>query len=483
MAEDKITRIANGIYDHVGGPENVAKIIHCMTRVRLTIRDQSKVDLDGLKQVDGVLGIVEEDTLQVVVGPGTVNKVAKVMVDRVGVQLGEPFPENKAAVDGSATGSGETLEEIAKKNKAQYKRKPNKFKSATKSLANIFVPLIPAMVGTGIIAGIASVLTNLVTASIIGGSTWTQVIAVMNTIYSGLLGYLVIYTGIQAAKEFGADQYLGGVIGAVVMLSGMDAKQPFMNFLTHQPLSPNQGGIIGVIFAVWLLAKLETWLHKWVPEAVDVILVPAFSLLVIGLIEIFGIMPIAGFISNSLVGTINGVLNLGGPVAGFVLAGCFLPMVMFGLHQVLTPIHIEMIQKTGSTKLLPILAMAGAGQVGAAAACYLYLRKKDPRMAKMIVGALPAGICGIGEPLIYGVTLPLGRPFITACLGGAIGGLVIGLLGNVGAVAQGPSGLALIPLIANGHWINYILGLLAAYISGFVLTLLFGLPKNYEPKK
>src|SRR5699024_10309531 len=106
---------------------------------------------------------------------------------------------------------------------------------STKVLSNIFVPLIPAVVGTGIIAGIASVLSNLITSGQLSGQGWQQVIAVMDTLYGGLLGYLVIYTGIQAAKEFGADQYLGGVIGAVVMLSGMNAEHPFMNFLTGKP--------------------------------------------------------------------------------------------------------------------------------------------------------------------------------------------------------------------------------------------------------
>lgn len=154
---------------------------------------------------------------------------------------------------------------------------------------------------------------------------------------------------------------------------------------------------------------------------------------------------------------------------------------MFGLHQVLTPIHIEMINKTGSTLLLPILAMAGAGQVGAALALWIRCRK-NKELTNMIKGALPVGFLGIGEPLIYGVTLPLGKPFITACIGGGIGGAVIGAMGGVGAIAIGPSGLALIPLITNGHQFAYILGLLAAYAGGFVATYFFGIPKMLQWK-
>lgn len=156
-----------------------------------------------------------------------------------------------------------------------------------------------------------------------------------------------------------------------------------------------------------------------------------------------------------------------------MLGALFLPMVMFGLHQILTPIHLEMITNNGYTLLLPILAMAGAGQVGAAIALWVRCRK-NKQLTEMIKGALPVGILGIGEPLIYGVTLPLGRPFITACIGGGIGGAVIGLFGNVGATSIGPSGVALIPLINNGHMMQYVIGLLAAYAGGFLATYFFG---------
>ena len=141
-------------------------------------------------------------------------------------------------------------------------------------------------------------------------------------------------------------------------------------------------------------------------------------------VTIFVIMPLAGWFSNSLVGGINWVLKVGGPISGFILGLFFLPMVMLGLHQILTPIHLEMIQKLGFTPLLPILAMAGGGQVGAAIALWVKCRK-NKQLVNMIKGALPVGILGVGEPLIYGVTLPLGRPFITACVGGGIGGAVV----------------------------------------------------------
>ena len=241
----------------------------------------------------------------------------------------------------------------------------------------------------------------------------------------------------------------------------MNPEAPLKNIFNGSALSAGQGGIIGVIFAVWLLSILEKQLRKFIPDSIDIIVTPTIGLLVIGFAEIFAIMPVAGVISSSLVGAINFILQVGGGFSGFVLGVLFLPMVMFGLHQILTPIHLEMIAKTGSTQLLPILAMAGAGQVGAAIALWLRLRK-DKEFVELVKGALPVGILGIGEPLIYGITLPLGRPFITACIGGGIGGAIIGSLGQAGAIAIGPSGLALLPLIANGKWWVYLLGLLGA---------------------
>lgn len=488
MAEERIKRIAQDIYREVGGQENVDKLIHCMTRVRMDIRDYDKVDIEGLKKIDGVMGVVEDDTLQVVVGPGTVNKVAQEMVDEVGVKLGEPFPAASVAAtetnDSSDKSGKELVEEKAAQVKAAQKEKNKSnspIKKILKSISNIFVPMIPAFVGAGIIGGIAAVMSNLVVAGDLSAS-WQQYIDVLNIIKNGIFAYLAIYTGINSASVFGATPALGGVIGAVTMLTGMNPDAPLSNILTGGTLAAGQGGIIGVIFAVWLLSLLEKQLHKIIPDSIDIIVTPTISLLVIGLATIFFIMPVAGVISNSLVGIINTVLEKGGMVAGFTLGVAFLPMVMFGLHQILTPIHIEMISQTGSTLLLPILAMAGAGQVGAALALWVRC-KKDKQLIEMIKGALPVGILGIGEPLIYGVTLPLGRPFITACIGGGIGGAVIGAFGNVGSIAIGPSGVALIPLIANNQWLAYVLGLLAAYAGGFVATLFFGIPKDLQESK
>ncbi|AZA20920.1 MAG: PTS beta-glucoside transporter subunit EIIBCA [Lactobacillus helveticus] len=459
----------------MGGPNNVESMYHCMTRLRIKIRDNSKVDIAGLKNIDGVLGVVDADTLEIVLGSGVNAKVAQDMVSQVGVKEDEEFPTNvtndyqseKSEVQAKAA-------EVHAQHKAQLKQ--TWWLKALDHISAIFIPLIPAFIGAGLISGVAGILKNMLTVKMFPAS-WALGVTILSMISSALFSYLNIYVGINTAKEFGATPGLGGIIGGVVLLPGIVAPVTIPNFLDGKPLAAGQGGIIGVLFAVWILSYVEKWFHKHIADSVDIIFTPFLTVLIMGLFTVFVVMPIAGWISNSLVGAINWVLNVGGPVAGFLLGLFFLPMVMLGLHQILTPIHLEMIQKIGYTPLLPILAMAGAGQVGAAIALWVKCRK-NKELVRLIKGALPVGILGVGEPLIYGVTLPLGRPFITACIGGGIGGAVVASFGHVGAIAIGPSGVALIPLIANNMWWGYVIGLLCAYAGGFVATYFWGVPKT-----
>ncbi|MBC2235992.1 PTS transporter subunit EIIC [Listeria innocua] len=473
----KEAEIGKQIFIHVGGMENVSRIAHCMTRVRLGIVDSDLVDIAELKKVPGVIGVVEDDTLQIIVGPGVVNKVAGAMAEMAGVKIGETIQENLDS--GTKTGK-ELVEEKASKTKAELKAKQNNssgFKRLLKSISNIFVPLIPGFVGAGLIAGIAAIIANNITAGNLDAAVWTQYIDILGVINKGIFAFLAIYVGINTANEFGGTPVLGGGIAGITLLSGLAEGHTITNIFTGDPIVAGQGGIIGVLLAVWLMCVLEKNLRKIIPNAIDIIFTPTLVLLIIGLVTIFLIMPFAGLVSDGLVNGINWVIEVGGVFAGFVLGTLFLPMVMFGLHQVLTPIHVEMIAQNGYTILLPILAMAGGGQVGAAIALWIRCCKNKP-LVNMIKGGLPVGILGIGEPLIYGVTIPLGKPFLTACLGGGIGGAVIGYFGNVGAIAIGPSGVALIPLIANNEWLSYVIGLIAAYLGGFILTYFFGTPKD-----
>ncbi|NKR44441.1 permease [Staphylococcus equorum] len=468
----KEQKLAEHIIDAVGGLDNMDNVINCMTRVRIKVIDENKVDYDKLKATQGVMGVVKDERVQVVVGPGTVNKVADHISQLSGVRLGETIPHNSTNYKADA-------EAKAQENKTaiQSKQKRGAFNKLLKTIANIFIPLIPAFIGAGLIGGIAAVLSNLLAAGQISGDWVTQLVTVFNVIKDGMLAYLAIFTGINAAKEFGATPGLGGVIGGTTLLTGLTDENAITNIFTGEPLQPGQGGIIGVIFAVWLLSIVEKRLHKIVPNAVDIIVTPTITLFIIGLLTIFIFMPLAGFVSDGLVSVINATISIGGVFSGFIIGAFFLPLVMLGLHHIFTPIHIEMINQTGATYLLPIAAMAGAGQVGAALALWVRCMK-NTTLRNTLKGALPVGFLGIGEPLIYGVTLPLGKPFFTACIGGGIGGAVVGGIGHIGATAIGPSGISLLPLISDHMYLGYIAGLLAAYAGGFVFTYFLGTTKT-----
>ncbi|HDA7203088.1 TPA: PTS transporter subunit EIIC [Staphylococcus aureus] len=472
----KEQQLAERIIAAVGGMDNIDSVMNCMTRVRIKVLDENKVDDQELRHIDGVMGVIHDERIQVVVGPGTVNKVANHMAELSGVKLGDRIPHNHN--DSEKMDYKSYAADKAKANKEAHKakQKNGKLNKVLKSIANIFIPLIPAFIGAGLIGGIAAVLSNLMVAGYISGAWITQLITVFNVIKDGMLAYLAIFTGINAAKEFGATPGLGGVIGGTTLLTGIAGKNILMNVFTGEPLQPGQGGIIGVIFAVWILSIVEKRLHKIVPNAIDIIVTPTIALLIVGLLTIFIFMPLAGFVSDSLVSVVNGIISIGGVFSGFIIGASFLPLVMLGLHHIFTPIHIEMINQSGATYLLPIAAMAGAGQVGAALALWVRC-KRNTTLRNTLKGALPVGFLGIGEPLIYGVTLPLGRPFLTACIGGGIGGAVIGGIGHIGAKAIGPSGVSLLPLILDNMYLGYIAGLLAAYAGGFVCTYLFGTTK------
>ena len=435
----------------VGGPVNVTSVAHCMTRLRLGLADRSLVDEEALRALPAVLGIVDDDTYQIVLGPGVVARVT-------------PEFEKLAGTGGELAIRGAELKE------ARRARNATPAKLLLRRIANIFVPLIPALIGCGVLAGLNGLLINM---SWLPGLT-----PALSAVASAFLALISVFVGYNTAKEFGGTPVLGGAVAAVVVYPGVAKVTAF-----GVALSPGQGGVLGALAAALLGTYVEKWCRTWVPATLDVLVTPTLTVLVSGLATLYGLMYAAGEISTAIGTAANWLLATTGPFAGLILGGLFLPLVMLGLHQALIPIHTTLIQQQGYTVLLPILAMAGAGQVGAAVAVYFRLRH-DTSLRTTIKSALPAGLLGIGEPLVYGVSLPLGRPFLTACAGGAAGGAFVGFfatLGDkVGATAIGPSGWALFPLLAGNRGLGtttaiYGGGLLTGYAVGFAATYLVGL--------
>ncbi|MFD0369875.1 PTS transporter subunit EIIC [Streptomyces sp. NPDC059071] len=458
--DDKNRAVAAAILPLVGGPANISSVAHCMTRLRLGLRDRSLVQEEALRALPSVLGVVEDDTYQIVLGPGTVARVT---------------PAFEALVSEAAV--THTAEDLAAQGAAI--RAARKAKNATpvklllRRIANVFVPLIPALIGCGIIAGLNGLLVNL---------GWLPGITpALAAIASGFMALIAVFVGHNTAKEFGGTPILGGAVASVIVFAGVAKIEVF-----GRTLSPGQGGVLGALGAAVLAVYVEKWCRRRVPESLDVLVTPTLTVLVSGLVTVFGLMYVAGEVSRAIGDFADWLLANAGAGAGLVLGGLFLPLVMLGLHQALIPIHTTLIEQQGYTVLLPILAMAGAGQVGAAMAVYVRL-PRNGSLRRTIRSALPAGFLGVGEPLIYGVSLPLGRPFVTACVGGAFGGGFVGLftmLGDkVGSTAIGPSGWALFPLLDGNKGLGetmaiYAGGLLVGYAAGFAATYFFGFSKE-----
>ena len=457
--------LAKIIVKLVGGKENVVKAANCMTRLRLTIKDNSIVKVDEIKNTEGVLGVVESNNyLQVVLGPGKAKKVTDICIQELGLPsdgvVTENWKDNKQAI--------------------RENQKQSKFKNLVTLIANIFIPLIPAIIAAGIFNGLGSLISTLQgQGTLPAEGFWKATQLMFALIGGGFLSYFAIYTGINSAKQFGATEALGGMVGAISISANIVALSTMMGLYNEEVplnsiLTTGKGGIIGVIFGVYILAKIEKAIRKRVPDVLDLILTPLLTLLITGILFVFVIMPLAGFISDGLVSALSVIINSSNPVvnviSGFLLSALFLPMVLFGLHHGLIPIYAIQLEAMGGVSLFPVLAMAGAGQVGAAIAIYFIARKvKNMRLQKVITGALPAGFLGVGEPLIYGVTLPMFKPFITAGLGAGFGGAYV-MLTKVLATAWGPSGLVAIPIMQPGSMLNYFIGLVVSYVAGFIST-------------
>ncbi|MBN8194581.1 PTS transporter subunit EIIC [Bacillus sp. NTK074B] len=437
--------LAGVLLERFGGVDNIASYEHCMTRLRVKVYNEELIQKAEIKKTEGVLGFVEDETYQVILGPGKVNKVTE--------EFGKLVSAGAGDLD---------LKERAAEQKADLKKKnATPFKLLLRRVANIFIPLIPALIASGLITGFTKFFVQ---AGLLNGES--QLVMMLSIIGSGLFGYLGILVGMNAAKEFGGSAALGGLAGILIINPAIGDVTLF-----GENLLPGRGGLIGVLIAAIFMATVEKNVRKIIPQAIDIIVTPTIALLVTGLLTYTVFMPVGGFISDVITYGLLSLIDMGGIVAGFVLGATFLPLVVTGLHQGLTPVHLELINTIGDDPLLPILAMGGAGQVGAAFAIFMKTKKK--KLKRAIGGALPAGILGIGEPLIFGVTLPLGRPFLTACLGAGFGGAFQAYF-DVATFAIGVSGLPLIFLVNAEEILYYTLGLLIAYAAGFALTYLFG---------
>lgn len=465
--------LSEKLLELLGGKGNVMSNAACMTRLRVGVRDASKVDVAGIKALDGVMGLVEDDTMQIVLGPGKVNKVLEEFSKLTGIAKGE-VAEDLSVVDAAA--------ENKAAQKAKYERKP--VQAFMKKIANVFVALLPGIIAAGLINGICNVI-NVSTGDMFAGEWWYQGIRSMGW---ALFAYLPILVGFNAAREFGGSGVLGGIAGMMCIANASmpllapgtaDPANAILLPLTNAAYNPAAGGMIAALIAGAFFAFLEKNIRKVMPSVLDTFLSPLLVLIIGAFSMMLVIQPLGAFLTQGIYTVVTFVYEKLGAVGGFILSAGFLPLVSVGLHQALTPIHALLNDPNGATQginyLLPILMMAGGGQVGAGLA--LYFKSKNKKLKKFVAESIPVGILGVGEPLMYAVTLPLVKPFVTACLGAGLGGIIAALF-HIGTVSQGVSGLFGLLIVVPGQQLVYVLAMLAAYAGGFVLTWFFGVDEE-----
>lgn len=303
-----------------------------------------------------------------------------------------------------------------------------------------------------------------------------------------LFAYLPILVGYNAAREFGGSAALGGIAGMMCIANSAmpllapgaaDPATAILLPLTNAQYNPAAGGMIAALIAGAFFAWMERQIRKVMPNALDTFLSPLLVLIIGAFALMLVIQPVGAWLTTAIFSVLTFIFEKLGVLGGYILSAGFLPLVSVGLHQALTPIHAMLNDPDGATKginyLLPILMMAGGGQVGAGLA--LYFKTKNAKLKKYVAESIPVGILGVGEPLMYAVTLPLVRPFVTACLGAGFGGALAALL-HIGTVSQGVSGLFGLLIVVPGQQLGYVAAMLLAYVAGFVLTWFFGVDEQ-----
>lgn len=453
---------AKEVVEKIGGRENIVSAAHCATRLRLVIADNSKCNKEEIENIEGVKGVFEASgQLQIIFGTGAVNKVYDEFIAIANI-------------------AGGTKEDV----KAAAAAKQNVFKRAIKTLGDIFVPIIPAIVASGLLMGLLEGFCNL-WPQMANSSTYM----IFHLFSNAAFVYLPILIAISAAKTFGGNQFLGAVVGMIMIhsdlinawsVSGMKASEiPTASVwfgLYDINLVGYQGHVILVVIAVWLMSVIEKKLHKIVPEIIDLFVTPLVTVLVTGYITLTVVGPIFSTVENWVLSAASNLIALPFGIGGMIVGALYAPTVVAGLHHMYNAIEAGLLSSKGINTWMPI---ATAANVAQGAACLAVAIKTKNAKTKSV--ALPASLSaylGITEPAIFGVNVRFLKPFIAGCIGGACGGLVAGITG-VGATAYGITGMFGF-LITTSYTVQYALIIIVATVVAFAVSWILYKEENKE---
>ena len=458
-------KTAQEILDKVGGSKNIVSAAHCATRLRLVIADNSKADKTAIENVDGVKGVFEASgQLQIILGTGTVNKVFDEFISITGI---------------TASSKAEAKEAAA--------QKQNVFMRAIKLLGDIFVPIIPAIVASGFLMGIMNSLDFMINNGFLNMDTSSSIYVFANLFSNTAYTFLQILIAFSAAKAFGANPYLGAVIGMIminpslqnaytVATEGVQQTQSVFFGLYDIDMVGYQGHVIPVVIAVWLLSVIEKKLHKIVPEVLDLFVTPLVSVFVTGYLTLSIIGPIFVWAENAILGGIQWLLMLPLGLGSLVMGALYAPTVVTGIHQMYTAIDIGQIAQYGVTYWLPLASAANIAQ--GAAALAVALKSKDKKIKSLALPSSLSAFMGITEPAIFGVNLRFFKPFIAGCIGGGCGALYASIV-HLGAKGTGVTGIFGILLCLDTP-VQYLIEMVIAVGVAFVISFL--LYKDQAPQ-
>ena len=362
--------------------------------------------------------------------------------------------------------------------------KKHRIRNALKVIGEIFIPLLPGIICAGLCGAFASLISQAV-PDYADNNIWAFIYQILSLINTSMMTYLTAWAGYRAAERFGGTPVLGGMLGMITALDGINRIAEIMGLYNSEVpldsiLRSGKGGVLAVIAGAIMIAYVEKAIRSFMPESVDVVFTPLLTMLFCVIPYVIFIMPLFGYASEGIVWLFSRACLSENifirAVSGYLAAAAFLPLVAAGMHHGLVALYSVQLQELGCVTLYPALAMSGAGQVGAAIALWRKARKAgNADLCSVIDGALPAGILGVGEPLIYGVTLPLGKPFLTAGLGAGFGGAFI-MVTQVASTTWGPSGIlgAFVMTAGRGGPVRsvilYLIALVISYIGGFLIT-------------
>ncbi|NRG68350.1 PTS transporter subunit EIIC [Streptococcus suis] len=445
------TEIAKKVIDALGGRENVRSVAHCATRLRVMVVDEGKIDKDTVENIEKVQGaFFNSGQYQIIFGTGTVNKI----YDEV-VALGLP----------TAT-TGEQ--------KAEAAAQGNAFQRAIRTFGDVFVPIIPAIVATGLFMGLRGLLEAL-------GYKLPEDLYVYSQILTDtafiVLPALVVWS---TFRVFGGNQTIGIVLGmmliagqlpnAWVVASGGDVKPTiFFGFI---PVVGLQGSVLPAFIVGLIGAKFEKAVRKVVPEVLDLLVTPFVTLFVMSILGLFVIGPVFHVVENYILAGTQAILNLPMGLGGLLIGGVHQVIVVSGVHHIFNFLEAQLVANTGANPFNAIITAAMTAQGAATVA--VGVKTKNPKLKALAFPAALSAFLGITEPAIFGVNLRFRKPFLLSLIAGAIGGAFASILGLAGT----GMGVTIIPgmtlYAGNGQFFQYILMVAVSFALGFALTYFFG---------